>query len=124
MATSTIVPDAGAAPEGDRIERHVWLIACVYVLGAIGSILATTSVNVAFETLDTELHTGIDQVQWVSTGYLLGLASVISATGWLSRRFGARRVYLTTLAMFAATSVLCSLATTIQQLIAFRVLQG
>jgi EmrB/QacA subfamily drug resistance transporter len=124
-SSSSPATDSGPVPPSpDRIERHVWLIACVFVLGAIGSILATTSVNVAFETLDRELDTSIDQVQWISTGYLLGLASVIATTGWLVRRFGARRVYLSTLAMFAASSVLCSLASTIEQLIAFRVLQG
>ena len=51
-----------------KIGRDVWLVAVVVVLGAIGSILATTSINVAFETLDDGADTDVDTVQWIATG--------------------------------------------------------
>ena len=81
--------DSAAAP--DRIEAHVWLISGVVILGMIMSILDTTIVNVALNTLSHDLHSPISQVQWVVTGYLLALAAVIPVTGWAARRYGAKR---------------------------------
>ena len=94
------------------------------MIGAAGSILATSSVTLAFDHLHHDLGAPLEAVQWVASGYLLGLATVISSTGWLARRFGARRLYLTALALFAVVSLLCALAWSIEALIAFRVLQG
>jgi EmrB/QacA subfamily drug resistance transporter len=108
----------------DRIERHVWRIAFVIVIGSIMSILDTTIVNVALETLGRDLHSTIGDIQWVITGYMLSLAAVIPVTGWAARRFGAKPVYLLSLVLFTAGSVLCGLATSVGMLIVFRVLQG
>jgi EmrB/QacA subfamily drug resistance transporter len=106
------------------IRAQVWRVGAIVVCGTIGTALSLSTVNVAFDALSRELHARIDTVQWVGTGYLLGLAAVISTTGWLLRHIGARRLYLTTLLLFTATSALCALADSIEQLIAFRVLQG
>jgi EmrB/QacA subfamily drug resistance transporter len=108
----------------DKIERYVWIISGVAMLGAVMSILDTTIVNVALDTLGRQLHTGLSQIQWVVTGYLLSLAAVIPVTGWISRRVGARRVFVTSVILFTAGSALCGLATSSTELIAFRVLQG
>jgi EmrB/QacA subfamily drug resistance transporter len=115
------VSDAAA---GDRIESHVWRIAGVVILGMIMSILDTTIVNVALRTLGHDLHSSISQIQWVVTGYLLSLAAVIPVTGWAARRFGARRVYMTSLVLFTIGSGLCAVASTTTTLVLFRVLQG
>ena len=111
-------------PESDRIDAFVWRISAVVVLGSIMSILDTTIVNVALDTLSRELHATIDKIQWVANGYLLALAAVIPVTGWAARRFGAKRVYLTSLVLFTAGSALCGLAGSTSELIVFRVLQG
>jgi EmrB/QacA subfamily drug resistance transporter len=108
----------------DRIDAYVWRISAVVVIGSIMSILDTTIVNVALDTLSRELHATIDKIQWVANGYLLALAAVIPVTGWAARRFGAKRVYLTSLVLFTAGSALCGLATSTNELIVFRVLQG
>ena len=108
----------------DRIDSYIWRISAVVVLGSIMSILDTTIVNVALDTLSRELHSTIDSIQWVATGYLLSLAAVIPVTGWAARRFGAKPVYLTSLVLFTAGSALCGLATSTNELILFRVLQG
>ncbi len=113
-----------ATAESDRIDSYVWRISAVVIVGSIMSILDTTIVNVALDTLARELHATIVQIQWVVTGYLLSLAAVIPVTGWASRRFGAKHVYLASLIVFTAGSALCGLATTTTELIAFRVLQG
>jgi EmrB/QacA subfamily drug resistance transporter len=108
----------------DRIEAHVWRIAFVVILGSIMSILDTTIVNVALETLGRDLHSTLSDIQWVITGYMLALAAVIPVTGWAARRFGAKRVYLLSLVLFTAGSALCGIATSATELIVFRVIQG
>src|ERR1700757_5105732 len=110
--------------DSNRIDAHVWRLSTVVIVGSIMSILDTTIVNVALATLGRELHSSIDQIQWVVTGYLLSLAAVIPVTGWAARRFGAKRVYLLSLVLFTAGSALCGLASSTTALIIFRVLQG
>jgi EmrB/QacA subfamily drug resistance transporter len=108
----------------DRIEPYVWKIAGVVIVGMMMSILDTTIVNVALDTLGRDLHSTIAQIQWVATGYLLALAAVIPLTGWAARRFGAKRVYLCSIVLFTIGSALCGLAESSTSLILFRVLQG
>jgi EmrB/QacA subfamily drug resistance transporter len=108
----------------DRIDAYVWRVSLVVILGSIMSILDTTIVNVALATLSRDLHATISQVQWVVTGYMLSLAAVIPVSGWASRRFGAKSVWLVSLVLFVAGSALCGFATSIDELIVFRVLQG
>src|SRR5438270_4871414 len=112
------------AAASDRIGPHVWLISAVVILGSAMSILDTTIVNVALATLGRELHSPISQIQWVVTGYMLALAAVIPLTGWAAQRFGPRRMYLISLVLFTAGSMLCGLATTTAELVIFRGLQG
>jgi EmrB/QacA subfamily drug resistance transporter len=96
----------------------------VIVVGTFMSILDATVVNVALETLHRSLHASLAQIQWVVTAYLLSLAAVIPVTGWMARRFGSRRIYLTSLALFTLGSGLCGLSWSTESLIVFRVLQG
>ena len=102
----------------------MWKIAGVVILGMVMSILDTTIVNVALDTLGHDLHSTVSEIQWVITGYLLSLAAVIPVTGWAARRFGAKRVYMTSLVLFTAGSALCATATTTPELVLFRILQG
>src|SRR5215213_544347 len=107
-----------------RLEPHVKRIAIAVVLGAIMSVLSTTIVNVALETLAIKLHAPLDSVQWVVTGYMLSLAAVIPVSGWAAARFGARRLYVLSLILFTAGSALCGFAWNLETLVAARVLQG
>jgi MFS family permease len=72
---------AAEAAAQDRIDPYVWRIVGVLILGMIMSILDTTIVNVALQTLRLELDASLSTIQWVSTGYLLALASAIPLTG-------------------------------------------
>src|ERR671929_190948 len=63
-------------------------------------------------------------LQWVSTGYMLALATVIPLTGWMSERFGAKRVWMVSVALFGIGSALCGMAWSAESLIVFRVMQG
>jgi len=107
-----------------KIERHVWVISGVVILGMIMSILDTTIVNVALHTLHDDLHSPISQVQWVVTGYLLALGVAIPVSGWVAKRFGAKRVYMISLVLFTGGSALCGLSSTLSELVLCRVLQG
>jgi EmrB/QacA subfamily drug resistance transporter len=107
-----------------KLEPHVKQIAIAVVLGAIMSVLSTTIVNVALETLSVQLHASLDDVQWVVTGYMLSLAAVIPVSGWAAARFGAKRLYVIALILFTAGSALCGLSWSLESLVVARVLQG
>ncbi|MBN1530048.1 MAG: DHA2 family efflux MFS transporter permease subunit [Thermoleophilaceae bacterium] len=107
-----------------QLPPDVRRIAIVVIVGAVMSILDTTIVNVALQTLRDDLGTSLSTIQWVSTGYLLALATAIPLTGWAAERFGPRRVWMSVVTAFVATSALCGLAWSAESLIAFRVLQG
>jgi EmrB/QacA subfamily drug resistance transporter len=94
------------------------------VLGTFMVILDTTVVNVALPTLAQVFATDLSLLQWVISAYLLAQAAVIPLAGWVSDRFGARRVYLISVVLFTLGSVLCGLAPSGELLIATRVLQG
>ena len=102
---------ATTTTDSDQMNPYVWKIAPVIVLGTIMSILDTTIVNVALDTLARELHSTISEIQWVVTGYMLSLAAVIPVSGWASRRFGAKNVWLFSVLMFTLGSALCGFAT-------------
>ncbi|RKQ87646.1 EmrB/QacA subfamily drug resistance transporter [Solirubrobacter pauli] len=106
------------------LEPHVKRIAIAVVLGSIMSVLSTTIVNVALETLSVKLDSPLDDVQWVVTSYMLALAAVIPVSGWAVNRFGARRLYVLSLILFTAGSALCGFAWNLETLIGARVLQG
>ncbi|MCX5331308.1 MDR family MFS transporter [Streptomyces sp. NBC_00140] len=107
-----------------RLDPAVLKLAGVLVLGALAPLLDSTIVSIAIHTLGHDLDAPTTAVQWVSTAYLLALASVVPVSGWAVERYGARRVWLGSLGLFLAGSVLCGLAWNIGSLIAFRVLQG
>ena len=91
---------------------------------AIMSILDTTIVAVALDTLGRDFKVPISTIQWVTTGYLLALAVVIPITGWAMDRFGAKPMWLLSLALFVVGSSLCGLAWSATCLIVFRIPQG
>ncbi len=113
----------------EKIDAAVLKVAGVVVLGAIMSILDITVVNVALRTFQTAFADGgeplaYSTVAWTVTGYTLALATVIPLSGWAADRFGTKRLYMLAILLFTAGSVLCAAATSIEMLIAFRVLQG
>ena len=108
----------------ERLDPALLKLAGILVVGALAPLLDSTIVNVALEALGRDLHTSLAAVQWVVTAYLLALAMTIPATGWLAVRFGAKRMWLLSLVLFLAGSVLCGVAWSVGSLIVFRVVQG
>ncbi len=111
-------------PTSKPIDREILVLSSVVVLGAIMSILDTTIVNVALDTLERDFRASLSTIQWVTTGYLLALSIVIPLTGWAICRFGAKPVWMTSVTLFLLGSILCGAAWSVDALIGFRVLQG
>ncbi|GAA0330583.1 multidrug efflux MFS transporter [Actinoallomurus spadix] len=118
------VPTREQAAEQRGIDPELRRLAIVVLLGAIMTILDTTIVNVAVTTLGKDFDASLSSIQWVMTGYTLALSMAIPLTGWSVRRFGARTMWLTSIALFISGSLLCGLAWSVPALITFRILQG
>jgi len=123
MSATTSTPSAPAGQEG-RLDPALIKLAAVLLTGAIAPFLDTTIVNVAIDSIGRGLHTSVDTVQWVLTGYLLAFGMVVPLSGWALRRFGGRATWTFSLSLFLIGSVLCGVAWNIGSLIAFRVIQG
>ena len=93
-------------------------------LGSGMVLLDGTVVNVALKTIGKDLDASLAQLQWITNGYLLSLASLILLGGSLGDRFGRRRVFVLGSGLFAGASLLCGLAPTAEVLIVARILQG
>lgn len=101
-----------------------FIVAAVYVAAMLMNTLDATIVNVALATLGREFGVAATSTEAVVVGYLVSLAVFIPASGWLGDRFGTKRVFLAALALFVLASALCGQAQSLEQLVAFRVLQG
>lgn len=116
VATARIRPEPAV--------RNPMTVALVLVVGSIMATLDQTIVNVAINRLSAEFAAPLATIQWVSTGYALAVAGVVPVAAWAMGRFGAKRLYLVAVAIFAIGSLLAGAAWNIESLIAFRVLQG
>lgn len=99
-------------------------IVAAAVLGSGMAFLDGTIVNVALVRIGEDLNASLADLQWVTNGYLLSLASLILLGGSLGDRFGRRRIFVIGVIGFAVASVLCGFSQNPGQLIAARVLQG
>lgn len=103
---------------------YKWQAAIVTAVALFMAILDNTVVNVALPQMQSAFHTTSTTITWVVTAYFLAQAAVIPITGYLSDLIGTKTVFMTALAFFTLGSLLCALASSEQQLIAFRVFQG
>lgn len=112
----------GSAPEFKLSSIIVPLIAIIS--GIFMVILDSTAMNVALSKLVVDFETDLPTIQWAVTGYMLATAAVIPLAGWLSDRFGAKQVFLSSVVLFTIASVLCATPNSAGMLITFRILQG
>jgi EmrB/QacA subfamily drug resistance transporter len=99
-------------------------VSVVFVAAMFMSIMDVTIVNVALPTIGRDFHVSPTAVDSISIGFLVSLAVFIPASGWLGDRFGGKRILLTAIVVFTGASALCGLASSLGELVAFRVLQG
>lgn len=94
------------------------------MMGAFMMSVNTQSVNVALPHMQGFLGTSVEEITWVSTGYILSSVIIMPLVGWMSARFGRRRFYMASVFLFILSSILCGLSWNLSSIIAFRVLQG
>jgi DHA2 family multidrug resistance protein len=93
-------------------------------MAALMALMDITIVNVALNDIRASFATPIDQIGWVSTGYMMANIVVIPMTGWFQRRFGIRRYFAGSILLFTVASALCAVSWNLPSLAAFRALQG
>ena len=105
-----------------RSERI--LITVPVLIASILHSLALTTAYIALPNMKGNLSATPDQAGWIITSFLVSNAIGVAATGWFSVRFGRKLVFLTAVGGFTLSSMLCATATTLEQLVLFRILQG
>jgi EmrB/QacA subfamily drug resistance transporter len=110
--------------EDDKLSPELLKLAGILLVGAVAVQLDATIVSVAIDKLARGFHAPLATIQWISTAYLLALGIVIPLAGWSVDRFGPKRMWMTSVALFLLGSTLCGLAWSAGSLIAFRVVQG
>ncbi|SDT14047.1 DHA2 family efflux MFS transporter permease subunit [Bradyrhizobium canariense] len=101
-----------------------WLIAVSVTLAAFMEILDTTIVNVALPHIAGSLSASSDEATWALTSYLVANGIVLTISGWLGDLLGRKRYFIICIAMFTVCSFLCGIASSLTQLIVFRLAQG
>ena len=101
-----------------------WIVTIAVMLATFMEVLDTTVVNVAIPHMSGNLGATYEEGTWVVTSYLVSNAIILPMAGWLAGRFGRRRMMLLCVSGFSITSLLCGMATSLNWLIFFRVLQG
>lgn len=129
MSSATAAPgamsSATAAPVAvDRPAINPWLVATAVVIPTFMEILDTTIATASLRYIAGGLTATMNDSDWVMTSYLAANATVLPITGWISARLGRRNYFLLSIAVFTVASVLCGVATTLEELILFRVIQG
>jgi DHA2 family multidrug resistance protein len=112
------------ANNGAHVEINKWVVTVAVMAGTFMELIDTTVVNVALPHIAGSLSAGVDEATWVLTSYLVSNAIVMPLSAWLSIRFGRKRLLMVCLALFTSASMLCGLATSLGELILFRVFQG
>ena len=111
-------------PAKEKLDPIVLRTAMVLVVGALAPLFDSTMVNVALHTIAADMKATIATVQWITTGYVLAMGLAVPLSGWATRRFGGKRLYIFSLAVFLIGSVCSMLSWSIESMIVFRVIQG
>src|SRR5437867_4241700 len=112
------------AVHAERPPVNKWLVTISITFGTLMGAIDASIVNVAVPHLTGSLGVTVEQITWVTTGFIIATVMVMPLTGFFARLFGQKRVYLFCLALFVIGSALCGMARTLPLLVFFRVLQG
>ncbi|MES2271747.1 MAG: DHA2 family efflux MFS transporter permease subunit [Pseudomonadota bacterium] len=121
MAASSAAP-AKDAP--NVVVRNKALLTISVMAAMLMQVLDTTIANVALPHMQAALGATQDSITWVLTSYILASAVAIPLTGWLADRYGARNLFIASVVLFVTASIFCGIATSLPQMVAFRLLQG
>src|SRR5450755_1087268 len=121
MSSAALTADSSALPSP---VINPWIIAMAVTLATFMEVLDTSIANVSLPHIAGSLSAGTDESTWVLTSYLVSNAIVLPLSGWISSIIGRKRFYMSCVAIFTVSSLLCGLAPNLGTLIFFRVLQG
>src|SRR6267142_1504533 len=121
MSSAALTADGAALP---RPAINPWIIAMAVTLATFMEVLDTSIANVSLPHIAGSLSAGTDESTWVLTSYLVSNAIVLPLSGWISSIIGRKRFYMSCVAIFTISSLLCGLAPNLGMLIFFRILQG
>jgi MFS transporter, DHA2 family, multidrug resistance protein len=121
MSSAPPIADGAALA---RPDVNPWIIALAVTLATFMEVLDTSIANVSLPHIAGSLSAGTDESTWVLTSYLVSNAIVLPLSGWISSIVGRKRFYMSCVAIFTVSSLLCGLAPNLGMLIFFRVLQG
>src|SRR2546427_256036 len=121
MATAALPMPALAG--ADRYKNR-YIIAVTVSLASVLELLDTSIVNVAIPHMMGNLGATLDQIAWVSTGYIVANVIILPITGWLSAFFGRRRYFAGSIAIFVVSSFFCGNAHSLIALVFWRIIQG
>src|SRR5271168_5215526 len=110
------------APQ-ERVPHRLIITLCT-VGATLMQALDQTIANVALPYMQGSLSATFDQITWVLTSYIVAAAIMTAPVGWLAARFGRKNLFVLCLVGFTAVSMLCGVAQTLPQMVAFRLLQG
>ncbi len=116
-------PDVSVEPAEDKY-KYKYLIAIAVTLAAVLELIDTSIVNVAIPHMMGNLGATLDEISWVSTGYIIANVIVIPMSGWLSAYFGRKRYLTGSIMLFVLASFFCGAATSLGGLVFWRVVQG
>src|ERR1700716_1781289 len=122
-ARVVFAPSGATAPAQDKY-KYKYLIAIAVTLAAVLELVDTSIVNVAIPHMMGNLGATLDEISWVSTGYIIANVIVIPISGWLSAYFGRKRYLTGSIILFVVASFFCGAATSLSGLIFWRVVQG
>src|SRR3979490_1533318 len=117
------MPTPGPSPSAVPGLRRNMVTICA-MTATIMQALDTTIANVALPYMQGSLSASADQISWVLTSYIVAAAVMTAPVGWLSDRFGRKKLFLFCVGGFTVASLLCALAQNIEQIVAFRLMQG
>jgi DHA2 family multidrug resistance protein len=121
---SASIPATNSSDQAAYPVKHKGLLTLAVMGATIIQILDSTIANVAIPHMQTSLGATMDTITWVLTSYIVASAVAMPITGWLSDRIGSRNLFLGAVAGFILASMLCGIATSLTEMVAFRIFQG
>lgn len=124
MSAETAKPEVGDPSVPFMVVEHRGFLTAGLMLATVMQVLDTTIANVALPHMAASLNASQSEITWVLTSYIVAAAIATPLTGWFADRLGQKMLFLISIAGFSGISVMCGLATSLDEMVLFRILQG
>ncbi|HNH36460.1 MAG TPA: DHA2 family efflux MFS transporter permease subunit [Rhodocyclaceae bacterium] len=119
-----LFPGLRRVEDDEDAHRYRYLIAFTVTLASVLELVDTSIVNVAIPHMMGNLGATLDEVAWVSTGYVVANVIVLPISGWLGNWFGRRNYFALSITLFIFASIMCGASSSLESLVFWRVVQG